>query len=751
MPQSQLFFSPAINWFVLGAAVVLVFGLLFYSYANLSKTLRGNLPLVFGILKIAVLLLVMLCLVQPVVSMEKRLRGQGVVAVLLDTSKSMEVEDSLGGRSRFDASVGLLGSEGRLLKSLAADYTVRLFRFDESLEAIEQTDLPKLKENLRSHTSIFGSLAKLAKSGEARSLTAVVVISDGRETGGLSDSSPAAALGVPIYTVGVGSDYTRAGLVNLAILSLDAPKTVYLNNAVSFSASIGAFNTPSGNRFARLTLLLDDRKITEKDFRMPEPNTIARVNLDFTPDRLGLQKYTLQLSPLSEETILADNTREIYMDVREPRLRLLYVEGLLRPEYGFIRRTLTTDPDVKITSLVRTRTDNFLLQGEAVSVDISRGLPDKPEDFKEFDIIILGDIAASAFREYQLKYLREWVEGGGGLMMLGGYSCFNPGGWRDTPIAQVLPVMMSAEDPQIAMPLLVEVTAAGRTHPIMKGITEFESDAIQKGKGALGGCTGTAGPRSGAQVLAYGKDSRGKSYILCAAQKFGKGRSFAFTADTTGKAHRELVGFGIPSPYEKFWGQAVRWLAGFDELRKQKEVYLQISLESRFVEVAEPITISTEVKDPNKTLTEVPSVALTVKTPSGEEIKLAHSIDNKTLAGSASYTPAASGLYNIIGRLSTKGGAELDTTDYAFLVGKPWLENANLALDEPSLKELARMTGGKYYTVASAARLPVDIATTREKGVERVTLSLWNNPWVLALLLGLLCFEWFLRRRNQLL
>ncbi len=751
MRDAQIFLTPALNWFVVAAAALVVAVAVALSYRRLRRVLPPGLAGGFAALKIFLVIALVFCLAGPVVSMERRLKGKGVVAVLLDTSASMAVKDSLGGRSRILAALDLLGDGGELLDSLAADYSVSLYRFDEALERLEPAAVKDLPGDLKPETAVYGALSALAGQGESEALAAVVLISDGRETASSGSAASARELGVPVYTVGVGSDYTLTGTPNLAILSVKSPAAAYLNNSFSLDVSVGAFNLPEGAKFGKLTLSLGGKTIAQRDFRLPESGTVGRVALEVTPDVVGFLEYTLELTPLADEEITADNVRKVYVDVREPRLRVLYVEGLLRPEYGFVRRVLSSDPDVKVTSLVRTRKDSFLLQGESPKADLSRGLPDTPEGFDEFDVIILGDVSAAAFREYQIKYLREWVEKGGGLMMLGGHDSFSAGGWRNTPLGQVLPVKMSDSDPQIDAPLLLSVTASGRNHPVFKGIEEFDSAAMRKGKGALSGCTGTSGARSGAQVLAVGRDPKGKTWIVCAAQKFSKGRALAFTADTTGKSHRELVGFGIPSPWPKFWGQAVRWLAGFDEMRKKKDVYLSLSTESRFVEPGKAVELSTAVKGNVKNLAGRPSVSVSVVTPAGETVRLQHSLDGKTLTGSASFTPRSVGLYTFKGRLEDASGKLLDESEYTVLAGQPWLENANLALDEPALKELARSTGGKYYTLASAARLPDDIASSTTKGVERVTLSLWNNPYVFLLLLLLLSAEWYVRRRNQLL
>jgi len=63
------------------------------------------------------------------------------------------------------------------------------------------------------------------------------------------------------------------------------------------------------------------------------------------------------------------------------------------------------------------------------------------------------------------------------------------------------------------------------------------------------------------------------------------------------------------------------------------------------------------------------------------------------------------------------------------------------------LKRLAEDTGGRYYTAADASSLAEDI-TYLGRGVTVVQeKDLWDMPIVLALLVGLVGGEWFLRRR----
>jgi len=69
------------------------------------------------------------------------------------------------------------------------------------------------------------------------------------------------------------------------------------------------------------------------------------------------------------------------------------------------------------------------------------GLPSRPEEWQQFDAVILSDYPAWAMSEQQMKVVRSAVRDTGiGFLMIGGEQSFLPGGYYGTPIAEILPV-----------------------------------------------------------------------------------------------------------------------------------------------------------------------------------------------------------------------------------------------------------------------------------------------------------------------
>ena len=77
-------------------------------------------------------------------------------------------------------------------------------------------------------------------------------------------------------------------------------------------------------------------------------------------------------------------------------------------------------------------------------------------------------------------------------------------------------------------------------------------------------------------------------------------------------------------------------------------------------------------------------------------------------------------------------------------------EDQDLRPDFYLLKEMAKVTNGKFLT---ANEFSNDILKEFEKGSKEQTgrkILLWTSPWIFGLIVILLIAEWFLRKRRGL-
>ncbi|TPI43934.1 cytoplasmic protein [Mesorhizobium sp. B3-1-6] len=192
----------------------------------------------------------------------------------------------------------------------------------------------------------------------------------------------------------------------------------------------------------------------------------------------------------------------------------------------------------------------------------ARDFPFSAGELAKFDCIMLSDIGANTLLLHpdtfvrsktlpnRLEAIRDYVLGGGGLVMVGGYMTFQgidaKARYRDTEVAEVLGVAMEAGDDRAERPQGVKPRVAAASHPIVGGL-EAEWPALL-------GYNRFAARQKATVVATVGNDP------LIVAAEFGKGRSVAFASDCG--PHWAPPAFVDWPGYTTLWRQIVGWAAG---------------------------------------------------------------------------------------------------------------------------------------------------------------------------------------------
>src|SRR5205807_372115 len=91
-------------------------------------------------------------------------------------------------------------------------------------------------------------------------------------------------------------------------------------------------------------------------------------------------------------------------------------------------------------------------------------------DQQPYDVIILGDVTAARLQEADpkaLEKIKERVDKGSGLMMMGGRHAFGNGDWIDTPIQDILPVKLKDEK---GNPIVGQISDEVELKPMSEGL-----------------------------------------------------------------------------------------------------------------------------------------------------------------------------------------------------------------------------------------------------------------------------------------
>jgi uncharacterized membrane protein len=697
--------------------------------------------------------------VEPAVELRQVAREPNRVAIMVDDSPSMALREDPAGPDRLERVRQLLAASRDVLAAWAADHSIDFYTFNEQVEAttLERlaTATPRGKGTL-----IRKALDAVRARYEGRDLAGVVLISDGSSTGGLHEDAGTGAvrdflraLDTRVHTVLAA----RPGLRDVAVATVHADEFAFVRTVVRIEAILRTTGLPA--RRVPVTLSTDGQPLRQRMVELPAGAAEVKVAFEVTPPRVGRYVYELAVPIAEGEAVTTNNTRSFVVRVIRDKIRVLQVAGQPGWDVRALRQMLKSNPNVDLISffILRTQDDISLVPNDEMSL-----IPFPTRELFEsqlpsFDLILLQDFEYLPYGigEY-LEAIRSYVEGGGGLAMLGGTTSFSSGGYHGTPVAAALPVELIGPfdrgpllDPQRFSPVLTE---AGLLHPVTAlRYAAADNLATWRALPPLEGVNLVAGARSDATVLATHprlRTARGQPMPVIAVGEYGKGRSLAVTTDTLWR-----WGFTAAARpgddgrhYTKLWENAIRWLIQDPDLRN-------LHVDSDAVEYVPGAPVRVTVRLRGRDYQPLPQGAVELVVRRGADPARAEKLSTAKLkvgeAGTAVHelgglTP---GVYRVEGR-ATIAGRQVDASDI-FLVREGGTELDRPVGDPAALEAIAAGTGGIALGAVDALPPALPFDPPRIVRVDRRTdVELWSRPGLLLLIVGLLGLEWLLRQRS---
>jgi uncharacterized membrane protein len=382
--------------------------------------------------------------------------------------------------------------------------------------------------------------------------------------------------------------------------------------------------------------------------------------------------------------------------------------------------------------------------------------------------VIHSDIKKESFTPQQLENIAALVEQhGGGFVMIGGNSAFGKGGYHRTILDRIIPVAMASNNDSLNTPLRIQIPRAAWSHPIMNfGASPEETRQIWTQKFPyLWGFNKVDRPKPGAIVLAENPayQSRYGPGLLLAVQEIGKGRSMAFTSDTTrtwGRDFQTIWGEPIqPGPlteencdsryYRQFWVNAIRWLASGKIGRTNNPVTLELA-QSQCIP-NENVAATIKVRDTNMTETAHAEVSLVLVTPDKTNAPVRARYDANTRSFAANLRAPSAGTFTVTA-IADRGGVRLGDDRQLLVCESADIEMSDVRARPDFMAKLARDSSGENFILASSATVSPAYAFAKAPPptIEYHRTSVWDKAVWLTVILGLLAMEWGVRRMRGL-
>ena len=766
-----------------------VWGLLGYRrVAALSRRER----LVLTAIRTVALSLALLCLLRPQLVLSLVVPQENMVGVLLDDSASMQIADAGGGdeprgealRRAFPADAA--AAPEALSPLLGEKFVTRFFRFSDTVERLSS---PGELTFRGPRTNLGRALSRVAEELGSSPLAGVVLVTDGADTvtgagaaGGGKGLDEVLldlrARGVRVYPVAVGASEFEP---DLELGRPDLPPRVLRGSLLEVRIPVRAQGL--GGRTARLDVLDEGRIATTGSVRFEDDEAETAFTVLVPVEEAGARRFRFRVAPLAGEVMTRNNERSALVEVEDRAVEILYFEGQPRWEMKFLRRAVSEDPEIRVVCLLRTAEGKFYRLDVASPEELAGGFPDTREELFRYAGVILGSVEASFFTQDQLDMLRDLVSRrGGGLLTLGGGSAYAEGGYRETPLAEILPLSLDEAPTAPAADggspaesrfreLRVSPTRAGASHPVVRLDADPAAGAERyRGLPPLSSVNLRALPKPGASVLLEGAPAGGDSEPVLAFQRFGRGRVASLTVQDLWVWQMDASVAVEDQTHELLWRRLLRWLAS----EAPRRVELTAAPASALV--GEPVALSARVEDERFLAVNSAAVEAAVTAPDGRvEVVPLLWTGREDGEYSGAFHPAATGRYRVEARVSSAepAGGGTESTDEegpagggeeaersaggtpvsafaSFEAGRVDDEFFDAEADPELLSRIAEATGGRVFGLDEGERLALDLSLAASGATVVERRDLWNAPALFLLIFGLLATEWSLRAFRRL-
>ena len=660
-----------------------------------------------------------------------------------------------------------------------------------SAEAVDDTEieLPEVDWNTAliprgSKTRIGDAVQFLVNKERGGPIAGLVIYTDGRSNSGedLEVAVRAArTYNIPIYPVGIGSDEQAK---NVRVVDIEAPERVYPGDSFKITGYIQAYG--SENRSVTVDLISrpvntpsddasQDKVEDQVQLNLADDGETRPVEFELEPDEniQGKRDYVIRIQPPADDKNDRDNQRSATVEIVDRRTRVLLVAGGPTREYRFLRNMLYRDEEVEVHVHLQTAEDTISQEADEVIYDF----PQLDEELFEYDAIVAFDPDWEALDDGQIELVERWVsEEAGGLFVVAGpvftpeWSRMRRGRRRGIDLIKNLyPVVFYNQG---GVTLSLGRFGGDTAWPIQFSDDGLSAEFLWLDNSQLGseqawasfdgvyGYYKAKDPKPGAKVYSRFSDPDtaidDELPIYMAGHFYGAGRVF-FQASGEMWRLRSIE----EAYFEKYYTKLIRWVSQGRLLRDSSRGVLLVDKDRTFL--GEHITIQAVLTDAQHDPLSADAVDAALVQPDGTrdaiELKLLQDGSREGMY-TGQFIATQEGDYRV--EVPLPGSADLLTRDVRVRV--PQLEIENPRRNDALLSHAAEQTNGTYFVGISSTSTAsnngkgktlsdtivvrdqeTELPGTPDKEFEEMLMG-----WLIAVISGILCIEWIIRRLCKL-
>ncbi|MBA4251107.1 MAG: hypothetical protein C0425_06460 [Chlorobiaceae bacterium] len=700
-----------INWFWLISLVALIGVYTFFIYKYTIPIVSKSFKFLLIFFRAIALLLILFLIFDPKINFERAISLKPVNIVLIDNSKSMNINE---GFNRIEITNKFLDE----LEQNNLTANSEFYIFGKEIKSISKDSLAKITFS-ETRTNLFNTFSSLDKF--EKNISSIILLSDGVITDGSTPLYLADNMTAPIFTIGLGDSSKRN---DVSISTIFYNEIIYAGTTTTISASI--LNKGYSGKQIRASLFEENILVENKIFTLEQ--NFQNVEFTYEPKSKGEKKLSIQVEELAGEFSKENNNKSFFIDVLSNKIKVLLVGGTPSTDLVFIKNSLALDTNIVVDQIVQIAPNRFL----------NNSFSKKAID--SADIIFLIHFPTAVASDELLDLIKNEIENNSKpFFILVGSSLdiqkFNY-------LRSEMPFEISNQNFGISE-VQPNVSSEQAANPMMKAgtVTEWNSlpPTLRPNFNFI--------PKPETQVLASLKINNVLiNSPLIVSRKLGSKRSVAVLSSDIWKWKLQKAPSRLEL-FDNFILNSVKWLNASVE---KEQVSIRTS--QKFYSLGESVEFFADVFDESFNAIANAEVKVRVKSKNVEdEIFLTHigngiyrGIYNPRTPGDFSFSGSAVYLNNEIGR-----------DEGRFNIGDVEIELIDKTLNSELMLQLASLSEGKFFYNDQYSEIFEIVKSLNQKGVkekiESKEIYLSRNEWILFFIILFFSLEWFLRKREGML
>lgn len=642
--------------------------------------------------RITLVFLLSFLLLGPIIKQINNILEKPVFVVLQDNSVSVKETTDSTVLKALNASVNLLK------ESLSEN------GYEVANKSLSGDDAQQIVFD--AHTSdLQGALRKIANQYEGKSISGVLLLSDGIYNTGLSPLYT--SYNFPVYTIGVGDTTQRQDVV---LKDLIYNKIAYQGNKFPLRAEILVKGYSNQNISVSL---VHAGKLIERINKNSGNEQLLTIDFNPLAAEQGIQRFDVQVEVKTGEHNEKNNRATAFVEVVEGKKKILVVASSPHPDVKALRSVIEKNSNydflLHIPGIQETEAKN--LQPTKIDLVIFHQSPDK------------RGRTSDLFQRFNKSKTSLFV-------IAGQQTDLNLLTQSDVPLKFEQPPRQLDDVMPVINPAFSSFLISPEANTIFAGFppvwVPFAKMQVPASAATL--LFQRVGSLTTEKPLLWMDTPDSRKIAVMLADGFWQWRPEEYSKTENTEA------------FDEVFGKLIQYLSTTDD----KSKFRSYPVEQQFSDIESIVFESQVYNDIYE-----PVYGNTVSLELTDEMNKKYQYNYVTSPGNARYEIGGltEGVYRY--KSFTEINGKREEVRGQFLVTEQQAELQNLTADFDLLRKLSASTGGQFYKVSEIDKLQADLSKKEAKTIihsEEKYDSLLNLKWVFFLLLALASTEWFLRK-----